>query len=195
MNLKWDSKTSAWMVLRKVISTAIVDPQEISPGLEHSKADNLISMASKSFVQKWTNAMNCLHSEHEIEFEDFPCALDWKKLLDPNSKTARKCRSSYGEPKHRTRSPFGTGQTSARMAQNWFAKAWVNNAEDDFFMKALSIKFPGKIEESLKITQTCNQFQASKVGKKSVWYNYRSFWTKWWFHMCMEFQVIKNKRY
>ncbi|GHB40810.1 4-hydroxyproline epimerase [Mongoliitalea lutea] len=122
----------------------IVDPQENFPGLEHFKAEQLISMAR--------NLRRAMNATYEFIHPEFPqiqglSHVLWTgKPLDEQS-TARNA-VFYGE-KAIDRSPCGTG-TSARMAQ-WHAKGWLKPGDDFIHESFIGSKFTGRIEEVTEI--------------------------------------------
>jgi 4-hydroxyproline epimerase len=122
----------------------IVDPQENFPGLEHFKAEQLISMA-RNLRAKMNERYEFVHPEHD-RIRGLSHVLWTGKTLDPNS-TARNA-VFYGD-KAIDRSPCGTG-TSARMAQ-WFAKGWLKPGDDFIHESFIGSKFTGRIEEVTEI--------------------------------------------
>jgi 4-hydroxyproline epimerase len=117
----------------------IVDPQENFPGLEHFKAEQLISMA-RNLRAKMNERYEFVHPEHD-RIRGLSHVLWTGKTLDPSS-TARNA-VFYGE-KAIDRSPCGTG-TSARMAQ-WFAKGWLKPGDEFIHESFIGSKFTGRIE-------------------------------------------------
>lgn len=122
----------------------IVDPQENFPGLEHFKAEQLISMA-RSLRKKMNEKYEFVHPEHPA-IKGLSHILWTGKTLDPTS-TARNA-VFYGD-KAIDRSPCGTG-TSARLAQ-WYAKGLLKPGEDFIHESFIGSKFIGRIEEETKI--------------------------------------------
>jgi 4-hydroxyproline epimerase len=122
----------------------IVDPQENFPGLEHFKAEQLISMA-RSLRSKMNEKYEFVHPEHP-SIRGLSHVLWTGKTLDPTS-TARNA-VFYGD-KAIDRSPCGTG-TSARMAQ-WHAKGWLKPGQDFIHESFIGSKFTGRIEEETEI--------------------------------------------
>jgi 4-hydroxyproline epimerase len=122
----------------------IVDPQENFPGLEHFKAEQLISMA-RSLRTKMNEKYEFVHPEHP-SIRGLSHVLWTGKTLDPTS-TARNA-VFYGD-KAIDRSPCGTG-TSARMAQ-WHAKGWLKPGQDFIHESFIGSKFTGRIEEETEI--------------------------------------------
>lgn len=122
----------------------IVDPQENFPGLEHFKAEQLISMA-RSLRKKMNEKYQFVHPEHPA-IKGLSHILWTGKTLDPTS-TARNA-VFYGD-KAIDRSPCGTG-TSARLAQ-WYAKGLLKPGEDFIHESFIGSKFIGRIEEETKI--------------------------------------------
>ena len=122
----------------------IIDPQENFPGLEHFKAEQLISMA-RSLRKKMNEKYEFVHPEHP-SIRGLSHILWTGKILDPSS-TARNA-VFYGD-KAIDRSPCGTG-TSARMAQ-WHAKGWLKPGQDFIHESFIGSKFTGRIEEETEI--------------------------------------------
>ncbi|MEP1085576.1 4-hydroxyproline epimerase [Algoriphagus sp.] len=122
----------------------IVDPQENFPGLEHFKAEQLISMA-RSLRKKMNEKYEFVHPEHP-EIKGLSHVLWTGKTINPTS-TARNA-VFYGV-KAIDRSPCGTG-TSARLAQ-WHAKGLLKRGEDFIHESFIGSKFIGRIEEETEI--------------------------------------------
>ena len=122
----------------------IIDPQENFLGLEHFKAEQLISMA-RSLRKKMNEKYEFIHPEHP-SIRGLSHILWTGKTLDPSS-TARNA-VFYGD-KAIDRSPCGTG-TSARMAQ-WHAKGWLKPGQDFIHESFIGSKFTGRIEEETEI--------------------------------------------
>lgn len=122
----------------------IVDPQENFPGLEHFKAERLISMA-RSLRKKMNEKYEFVHPEHP-EIKGLSHVLWTGKTLDPTS-TARNA-VFYGD-KAIDRSPCGTG-TSARLAQ-WYAKGLLKPGEEFIHESFIGSKFIGRIEAETEI--------------------------------------------
>lgn len=122
----------------------IIDPQENFPGLEHYKAEQLISMA-RSLRTKMNEKYEFVHPEHP-SIRGLSHVLWTGKTLDPTS-TARNA-VFYGD-KAIDRSPCGTG-TSARMAQ-WHAKGWLKPGQDFIHESFIGSKFTGRIEAETEI--------------------------------------------
>lgn len=122
----------------------IIDPQENFPGLEHYKAEQLISMA-RSLRTKMNEKYEFVHPEHP-SIRGLSHVLWTGKTLDPTS-TARNA-VFYGD-KAIDRSPCGTG-TSARMAQ-WHAKGWLKTGQDFIHESFIGSKFTGRIEAETEI--------------------------------------------
>jgi 4-hydroxyproline epimerase len=122
----------------------IVDPQENFKGLEHYKAEQLISWARE--------LREILRKEHEFIHPENASIhglshIMWTgQVLDKNS-TARNA-VFYGD-KAIDRSPCGTG-TSARMAQ-WSAKGKLNEDEVFIHESIIGSKFNGRIEGRTKV--------------------------------------------
>ena len=122
----------------------IVDPQENFPGLEHFKAEQLISMA-RSLRKKMNEKYEFVHPEHE-QIRGLSHILWTGKTIDPTS-TARNA-VFYGD-KAIDRSPCGTG-TSARLAQ-WYAKGLLKPGEEFIHESFIGSKFIGRIEEETEV--------------------------------------------
>jgi 4-hydroxyproline epimerase len=122
----------------------IVDPQENFLGLEHYKAEQLISMA-RNLRQKMNDKYEFIHPEHP-QIKGLSHVLWTGKTLDESS-TARNA-VFYGE-KAIDRSPCGTG-TSARMAQ-WFAKGLLKPGDEFIHESFIGSKFTGRIEKVTEI--------------------------------------------
>ncbi|WP_194976045.1 4-hydroxyproline epimerase [Aquiflexum lacus] len=122
----------------------IVDPQENFPGLEHYKAEQLVSMA-RNLRQKMNERYDFVHPEHS-QIRGLSHVLWTGKTLDPSS-TARNA-VFYGD-KAIDRSPCGTG-TSARMAQ-WHAKGKLKKGEPFVHESFIGSKFTGKVEEETQV--------------------------------------------
>ncbi|WP_057939011.1 4-hydroxyproline epimerase [Algoriphagus resistens] len=122
----------------------IVDPQKNFPGLEHFKAEQLISMA-RSLRKKMNEKFEFVHPEHPA-IKGLSHILWTGKTLDPTS-TARNA-VFYGD-KAIDRSPCGTG-TSARLAQ-WYAKGLLKPGQDFVHESFIGSKFIGRIEEEAEI--------------------------------------------
>ncbi len=118
----------------------IVDPQENFPGLEHFRAEQLISMA-RSLREKMNKQYEFVHPEHAT-IRGLSHILWTGKPLDADS-TARNA-VFYGD-KAIDRSPCGTG-TSARLAQ-WHAKGWLQPGQDFIHESFIGSKFIGRVEE------------------------------------------------
>ncbi|UJP66385.1 4-hydroxyproline epimerase [Mongoliitalea daihaiensis] len=122
----------------------IVDPQENFLGLEHFKAEQLISIA-RSLRQAMNARYEFIHPEHP-QIQGLSHVLWTGKTIDVHS-TARNA-VFYGE-KAIDRSPCGTG-TSARMAQ-WYAKGWLKQGDNFIHESFIGSKFTGRIEEVTEI--------------------------------------------
>lgn len=123
---------------------AIVDVQENFPGLEHYRAEQLIS---------WSRALRArLNEQFSFVHPDDPSInglshILWTgKPLDADS-TARNA-VFYGD-KAIDRSPCGTG-TSARMAQ-WYAKGRLKPGDTFVHESIIGSKFIGRIEEETTV--------------------------------------------
>jgi 4-hydroxyproline epimerase len=119
---------------------AIVDVQPNFPGLEHYKAEQLISW-SRILRKRINEKFSFVHPEDET-IKGCSHILWTGKTIDAKA-TARNA-VFYGD-KAIDRSPCGTG-TSARMAQ-WFSKGLMEN--DDVFIheSIIGSQFKGTIEE------------------------------------------------
>ena len=122
----------------------IVDSQENFPGLEHYKAEQLISMA-RNLRQKMNEKYEFVHPEHS-QIRGLSHVLWTGTTLDPTS-TARNA-VFYGD-KAIDRSPCGTG-TSARMAQ-WHAKGKLKKGEPFIHESFIGSKFTGIVEEETQV--------------------------------------------
>ncbi len=123
---------------------AIVDVQKNFPGLEHFKADQLIS---------WSRALRAnINARYSFVHPENPtingCShILWTgQVMDPKS-SARNA-VFYGD-KAIDRSPCGTG-TSARMAQ-WFAKGKLRKGDEFIHESIIGSKFIGRIEEETQL--------------------------------------------
>lgn len=123
---------------------AIVDPQPNFRGLEHFRADQLITWA-REMRQKINSQHNFVHPENPT-IQGLSHVLWAGEPLDPGS-TARNA-VFYGD-KAIDRSPCGTG-TSARMAQ-WYAKGLLKRGEEFIHESIIGSKFIGRIEEETKV--------------------------------------------
>lgn len=122
----------------------IVDPQKNFPGLEHFKAEQLISMA-RNLREKMNKCYNFVHPEHD-RIRGLSHVMWTGKTIEESS-TARNA-VFYGD-KAIDRSPCGTG-TSARMAQ-WFAKGKLKPGDEFVHESFIGSKFIGRIEEVTEI--------------------------------------------
>jgi 4-hydroxyproline epimerase len=122
----------------------IVDPQKNFPGLEHFRAEQLISMA-RNIRQKMNETYEFVHPEHS-QIRGLSHVMWTGKTLDPTS-TARNA-VFYGD-KAIDRSPCGTG-TSARMAQ-WHAKGLLKKGDEFVHESFIGSKFTGRIEEETTV--------------------------------------------
>jgi 4-hydroxyproline epimerase len=124
---------------------AIIDPQKNFPGLEHYKAEQLVSWARelrRDINQKYT----FVHPENPT-INGCSHVLWAGQPLDSSS-TARNA-VFYGD-KAIDRSPCGTG-TSARMAQ-WFAKGKLKPGDNFIHESIIGSKFIGRIEEVTELS-------------------------------------------
>ncbi|HZH00158.1 MAG TPA: 4-hydroxyproline epimerase [Flavisolibacter sp.] len=119
---------------------AIVDPQQNFPGLEHFKADQLVSW-SRVCRQRLNEKYEFVHPENE-HIKGLSHFL-WSGATLDETATARNA-VFYGD-KAIDRSPCGTG-TSARMAQ-WHAKGWLKKHDEFVHESIIGSKFIGRIEE------------------------------------------------
>jgi 4-hydroxyproline epimerase len=123
---------------------AIVDPQKNFPGLEHFKADQLISW-SRVCRERLNEKYSFVHPENE-HIKGLSHMMWTGKTLSSNA-TARNA-VFYGD-KAIDRSPCGTG-TSARMAQ-WYAKGKLKKGEEFIHESIIGSQFIGRIEEETSI--------------------------------------------
>lgn len=119
---------------------AIVDVQPNFPGLEHFKAEQLISMA-RGLRDRINQRYSFVHPENPT-INGCSHILWTGKTIDANS-TARNA-VFYGD-KAIDRSPCGTG-TSARMAQ-WYAKGKLKKGDAFIHESFIGSTFTGRIEE------------------------------------------------
>jgi 4-hydroxyproline epimerase len=125
---------------------AIVDPQKNFPGLEHFKADQLISW-SRVCRERLNEKYGVLFIHPENEHIKGLSHIMWTgKTLSPIA-TARNA-VFYGD-KAIDRSPCGTG-TSARMAQ-WYAKGKLKKGDEFIHESIIGSQFIGRIEEETTI--------------------------------------------
>jgi 4-hydroxyproline epimerase len=123
---------------------AIVDPQKNFPGLEHFKADQLISW-SRVCRERLNEKYSFVHPENE-HIKGLSHMMWTGKTLSSNA-TARNA-VFYGD-KAIDRSPCGTG-TSARMAQ-WYAKGKLKKGDEFIHESIIGSQFIGRIEEETTI--------------------------------------------
>jgi 4-hydroxyproline epimerase len=123
---------------------AIVDSQKNFPGLEHFKADQLISW-SRVCRERLNEKYSFVHPENE-HIKGLSHMMWTGKTLSSNA-TARNA-VFYGD-KAIDRSPCGTG-TSARMAQ-WYAKGKLKKGEEFIHESIIGSQFIGRIEEETSI--------------------------------------------
>ena len=131
---------------------AIVDPQRNFRGLEHYKADQLISwspVCRQRLNEKYSELF--IHPEDE-RIKGLSHILWTGATVDPKA-TARNA-VFYGD-KAIDRSPCGTG-TSARMAQ-WHAKGKLKKGDEFIHESIIGSQFIGRIEEETII-----------AGKKAI---------------------------
>lgn len=131
---------------------AIVDPQKKFPGIEHYKADQLISW-SRVCRQRLNEKYDGLFVHPEDDRIKGLSHMLWTgNVIDP--KASARNAVFYGN-KAIDRSPCGTG-TSARMAQ-WYAKGKLKKGDEFIHESIIGSKFVGRIEEETSI-----------VGKKAI---------------------------
>ncbi len=123
---------------------AIVDVQENFAGLEHFKAEELISMA-RELRSRINEQYSFIHPEDET-IKGCSHILWTGKTID--DKAAARNAVFYGD-KAIDRSPCGTG-TSARMAQ-WYAKGKLKKGERFVHESIIGSRFIGTIEEETEI--------------------------------------------
>jgi 4-hydroxyproline epimerase len=123
---------------------AIVDPQEGFPGLEHFKADQLISW-SRVCRQRLNEQYSFVHPENENIFG--LSHIMWTGATLAQNATARNA-VFYGD-KAIDRSPCGTG-TSARMAQ-WHAKGKLKKGDAFVHESIIGSQFIGRIEDETTV--------------------------------------------
>lgn len=125
---------------------AIVDPQKNFPGLEHYKADQLISwsrVCRQRLNEKYSHMF--VHPEDE-RIKGLSHVLWTGATIDP--KASARNAVFYGD-KAIDRSPCGTG-TSARMAQ-WYAKGKLKKDDEFIHESIIGSQFIGRIEEETTI--------------------------------------------
>ena len=123
---------------------AIVDVQENFPGIEHYKADQLISW-SRELIKDINKRYQFVHPENPT-INGCSHILWTGRVIDPTS-TARNA-VFYGD-KAIDRSPCGTG-TSARLAQ-WYAKGKLKKGEPFIHESIIGSKFIGRVEEETEL--------------------------------------------
>lgn len=123
---------------------AIVDVQSNFKGLEHYRADQLISW-SRECRQKMNEQYQFVHPENE-HIKGLSHFLWTGAVLDPTS-SARNA-VFYGD-KAIDRSPCGTG-TSARMAQ-WHAQGKLKKGDRFIHESIIGSKFIGTVEDEVHI--------------------------------------------
>src|SRR5215213_9031259 len=123
---------------------AIVDVQPNFPGLQHFKAEQLISMA-RDLRKRINERYSFVHPQNPT-INGCSHILWTGKTIDPKA-TARNA-VFYGD-KAIDRSPCGTG-TSARMAQ-WYAKGKLKKGDYFIHESIIGSKFTGTIEEELTV--------------------------------------------
>jgi 4-hydroxyproline epimerase len=131
---------------------AIVDPQKNFAGIEHCKADQLISwsrICRQRLNEKYGHLF--IHPEDE-RIKGLSHMLWTGATIDPKA-TARNA-VFYGD-KAIDRSPCGTG-TSARMAQ-WYSKGKLKMGDEFIHESIIGSQFIGRIEEETTI-----------AGKKAI---------------------------
>ena len=125
---------------------AIVDPQKNFPGLEHYKADQLISW-SRICREQLNEKYGYLFVHPENEHIKGLSHMLWTGATIDSKASARNA-VFYGD-KAIDRSPCGTG-TSARMAQ-WYAKGKLRKSEEFIHESIIGSQFIGRIEEETTI--------------------------------------------
>ena len=123
---------------------AIADPQAAFPGLEHFKADQLISW-SRVCRQRLNESYSFVHPENE-HITGLSHLLWTGTTIDKNA-SARNA-VFYGD-KAIDRSPCGTG-TSARMAQ-WHAKGKLKKGDAFIHESIIGSQFIGRVEEETTV--------------------------------------------
>ncbi len=123
---------------------AIVDPQENFKGIQHYRAEQLISW-SREIRKKINLTHEFVHPEHE-SIRGLSHLLWTGEPLDSTSTTRNAV--FYGD-KAIDRSPCGTG-TSARMAQ-WHAKGLLKRGEPFIHESYIGSKFTGIVEAETKV--------------------------------------------
>jgi 4-hydroxyproline epimerase len=118
---------------------AIVDPQPNFPGLEHFKAEQLITW-SRVCRQRLNEKYTFIHPEN-VHIQGLSHLLWTGATLSPVA-TARNA-VFYGD-KAIDRSPCGTG-TSARMAQ-WYAKGRLKEGDQFIHESIIGSQFTGTVE-------------------------------------------------
>lgn len=118
----------------------IIDVQKNFPGLEHFKAEQLITWART--IRKIVN------EKHEFIHPENPTIKGMTHVLwtgkPINEKSTARNAVFYGE-KAIDRSPCGTG-TSARMAQ-WYAQGKLKKGDEFIHESIIGSRFIGRIEE------------------------------------------------
>ncbi len=125
----------------------IVDTQKNFPGLEHFKADQLISWA-RTCRERLNEKYQFIHPENE-HIRGLSHIL-WTGATISRHATARNA-VFYGE-KAIDRSPCGTG-TSARMAQ-WYAKGKLKMGDAFIHESIIGSQFVGRIEQETTMAGT-----------------------------------------
>jgi 4-hydroxyproline epimerase len=123
---------------------AIVDVQERFPGIEHFKADQLISW-SRELRKDINKRYTFVHPENPT-ISGCSHILWTGAVIDPTS-TARNA-VFYGD-KAIDRSPCGTG-TSARLAQ-WHAKGKLKKGQPFVHESIIGSKFIGRVEDETEL--------------------------------------------
>ncbi len=123
---------------------AIVDPQANFPGLQHFKAEQLISWA-RVMRQRLNEQYTFVHPEN-------PTINGLSHILwtgEPLAATSTARNAVFYGDKAIDRSPCGTG-TSARLAQ-WYAKGWLKPGQDFVHESIIGSIFTGRIEQETEL--------------------------------------------
>ena len=125
---------------------AIVDPQPNFPGLEHYKAEQLISWA-RTMRQRMNEQYTFVHPEN-------PTINGLSHILwtgEPLNKTSTARNAVFYGDKAIDRSPCGTG-TSARMAQ-WYAQGRLKPGDTFVHESIIGSIFNGSIEVETQLAE------------------------------------------
>jgi 4-hydroxyproline epimerase len=123
---------------------AIIDQQPNFKGIDHYRADELISYA-RLIRQELNQSFRFVHPE-DVTIQGCSHVMWCGEVMDPAS-SARNA-VVYGE-KAIDRSPCGTG-TSARMAQ-WYSKGKLKKGEAFIHESIIGSKFLGRVEEDADV--------------------------------------------